>query len=365
MPNDNLARLRRFPATANRPNALEPLGRVVSVGGSQVMVEFTTAVAVGRRDRAHRRRVPRHLERAQAGRRLAVRHLAAQARRRPAERARHRPRRSPRRARPRQARRRLFPARRHGLSAGSAARSCRSAMTRCASFSTRSGRTPSMSGTCSRTLRSAPTSTSTTWCASTSRSSARPAPASRARSRCMLREIMAAREHLRILLIDPHNEYAACFEDRAHVVRPGNLRLPYWLFNFDEMQRDHLRPPHRRRGRDRAAGGADPARQERICAQAAANPTSYRKSSREGGRYTVDTPVPYRMDDLVAIAEARMGKLENRAVAGQYRRLHLAHPVGAQESALRLHLRRRRRRHRHHGRHPVRAAAARKTTASR
>ncbi len=37
-------------------------------------------------------------------------------------------------------------------------------------------------------------------------------------------------------MIDPHNEYAACFEDRAHVVRPGNLRLPYWLFNFDEMQ---------------------------------------------------------------------------------------------------------------------------------
>lgn len=50
----------------------------------------------------------------------------------------------------------------------------------------------------------------------------------------ILREIMAARMDLRVLLIDPHNEYASCVEDKAHVLRPGNLRLPYWLFNFDE-----------------------------------------------------------------------------------------------------------------------------------
>ena len=122
---------------------------------------------------------------------------------------------------------------------------------------------------------------------------------------------MEARAHLRILLIDPHNEYAACFEDRAHVVRPGNLRLPYWLFNFDEMSGDRVRPPPRRRGRDRAAGGADPARQERIRAQGRQS-HQLPQSSPKGGRYTVDTPVPYRMNDLIAIAEARMGKLENR-----------------------------------------------------
>ena len=51
----------------------------------------------------------------------------------------------------------------------------------------------------------------------------------------ILREIMAAKLDLRILLIDPHNEYAASFGDGAHVVRPGNLHLPYWLFSFDEI----------------------------------------------------------------------------------------------------------------------------------
>ena len=44
MPNDNLARLNNFPTDHQPSNAAEPLGRVVSVGGSQVMVEFSTAV---------------------------------------------------------------------------------------------------------------------------------------------------------------------------------------------------------------------------------------------------------------------------------------------------------------------------------
>ena len=83
--------------------------------------------------------------------------------------------------------------------------------------------------------RSAPMSTSRRWCRSISPSSARPAPANRARVALILREIMAAQMDLRVLLIDPHNEYAGCFEDKAHVLRPGTLRLPYWLFSFDEI----------------------------------------------------------------------------------------------------------------------------------
>jgi DNA helicase HerA-like ATPase len=137
----------------------------------------------------------------------------------------------------------------------------------------------------------------------------------------LLREIMAARQNLRILLIDPHNEYAACFEDRAHVVRPGNLRLPYWLFNFDEMQ--EIVFGRRSDIEDEVGLLAEliPLARNEYAKQATANPTGYRSLGAEGGRYTVDTPVPYRMNELVAIAEARMGKLENSAVAGQYRRL--------------------------------------------
>ena len=154
----------------------------------------------------------------------------------------------------------------------------------------------------------------------------------------LLREIMAARQNPRILLIDPHNEYAACFEDRAHVVRPGNLRLPYWLFNFDEMQ--EIIFGRHRDVEDEVGLLAEliPLAKNEYAKQAVASPGHLSQPGPEGGRYTVDTPVPYRMNELIAIAESRMGKLENGAIAGNTAGSSL-HSIGPEESALLLHLR--------------------------
>jgi DNA helicase HerA-like ATPase len=137
----------------------------------------------------------------------------------------------------------------------------------------------------------------------------------------LLRGVMEARPKLRILLIDPHNEYASCFGDHAHVVRPGNLRLPYWLFNFDEMQ--EIIFGRRSDIEDEVGLLAEliPLAKNEYAKKDAAGAGGYRITGTEGAGYTVDTPVPYRMSELIAIAEARMGKLENTAVSGQYRRL--------------------------------------------
>jgi hypothetical protein len=50
----------------------------------------------------------------------------------------------------------------------------------------------------------------------------------------LLTQILEERPDLRIFLIDPHNEYGRCFGDKAQVLTPRNLRLPFWLFNFEE-----------------------------------------------------------------------------------------------------------------------------------
>src|SRR5436190_17735537 len=50
----------------------------------------------------------------------------------------------------------------------------------------------------------------------------------------VLQQILQSRPDLRIFLVDPHNEYGRCFGDKAQVLTPRNLRLPFWLFNFDE-----------------------------------------------------------------------------------------------------------------------------------
>jgi hypothetical protein len=48
----------------------------------------------------------------------------------------------------------------------------------------------------------------------------------------MLQEIIRARPNLRILILDAHNEYGRPFGDKAFVLNPGNLKLPFWLYLF-------------------------------------------------------------------------------------------------------------------------------------
>jgi DNA helicase HerA-like ATPase len=138
----------------------------------------------------------------------------------------------------------------------------------------------------------------------------------------IVREIMQARGDLRMLLIDPHNEYGHCYGDRAHVVRPGNLNLPYWLFNFEEIVEVIF--GRQAEAPEEIALLADLIPLAKAAYAPASRPgerTPYRQVAPEAGRYTVDTPVPYRMEDLITLAEGRMGKLENGAFALHYQRL--------------------------------------------
>jgi hypothetical protein len=53
----------------------------------------------------------------------------------------------------------------------------------------------------------------------------------------------------------------------------------------------------------------------------AADRLSIRKSDPKSAGYTLDTPVPYRLEDLISLIDDRMGKLENRSVWTRYHRL--------------------------------------------
>lgn len=137
----------------------------------------------------------------------------------------------------------------------------------------------------------------------------------------ILREIMAARMDLRVLLIDPHNEYASCFEDKAHVLRPGNLKLPYWLFNFDETVEIIFGKRTDLTDEIGLLSELIPLAKNEYARARAGVTSTYRMIETDGGRYTADSPVPYRMDELIALADSRMGKLENQATAARYQRL--------------------------------------------
>ena len=138
----------------------------------------------------------------------------------------------------------------------------------------------------------------------------------------ILRQILDARPNLRLFLLDGHNEYARCFGDRALVLNPRNLKLPFWLFNFEETI-------------DVFFSGR-PGVDEEVAVLIELIPlakNNYTQNYRSGDRpalkrndpkatgYTVDTPVPYRLADLVALIDERMGKLENRSSRMTFHRL--------------------------------------------
>jgi DNA helicase HerA-like ATPase len=138
----------------------------------------------------------------------------------------------------------------------------------------------------------------------------------------LLQEILHARPDLRIFLLDGHNEYGRCFGDRAQVLNPRNLKLPFWLFNFEEIV-------------DVFYGGRPGVDEEveilsEVIPIAKGVYTQYKNSAdrltlkktdvRSTG-FTIDTPVPYRLADLLSLIDERMGKLENRSSRMTYNRL--------------------------------------------
>jgi DNA helicase HerA-like ATPase len=138
----------------------------------------------------------------------------------------------------------------------------------------------------------------------------------------ILQKILDTRPNLRLFLVDPHNEYGRCFGDKAQVLTPRNLRLPFWLFNFEETV-------------DAFFGGRPGVDEEveilsEVIPLAKSAYLQYRvnneralskkRDPRDTG-FTADTPVPYRIEDLINLLDDRMGKLENRSSRMVYHKL--------------------------------------------
>lgn len=136
----------------------------------------------------------------------------------------------------------------------------------------------------------------------------------------LLREILQARPDLRLFLIDPHNEYGRCFEERAQAINPRNLKLPFWLFNFEEIVDVFFRGRPGLEEEVAILADCIPLAKATFAAGAAERLT-IRKSDPKSTGFTVDTPVPYRLADLLSLVDERMGKLENRASWTKYNRL--------------------------------------------
>jgi DNA helicase HerA-like ATPase len=124
----------------------------------------------------------------------------------------------------------------------------------------------------------------------------------------ILRAVIDHNPKAHVMLLDPHNEYACAFAGKAVVLSPDDgLRLPYWLFNFDELAEIVL-------GAERSDMEQRKILGETVLAAKHANLT--KAGLDKVG--SVDTPVPYRMSDALAHLDRAMGALNRPESVGAF-----------------------------------------------
>lgn len=135
----------------------------------------------------------------------------------------------------------------------------------------------------------------------------------------LLREAVLRKPNLRVLVLDPHNEYAHAFHGISTTLDATSLELPYWLFSFEEMI-------------DVVFRGREPVQEEidilreiialakgrfRVVGETVTTSSLIRKPL-DNTNFSADSPVPYRFNDLYKIIEEYLGQLEPR-----FARFHL------------------------------------------
>ncbi|MGE0502949.1 MAG: ATP-binding protein [Rhizobiaceae bacterium] len=132
----------------------------------------------------------------------------------------------------------------------------------------------------------------------------------------LLRKAIAARPDLRVLILDPHNEFASSLPDHSIRIDSSSLDLPFWLFRLEEFAEVLYR------GRETVDEEIDVLRDLIPHAKNLyRNPNAGTYLRRGADALTADTPVPYRMADLLKLIDERMGLLESKNDRPVYRAL--------------------------------------------
>ncbi|MGB5841588.1 MAG: ATP-binding protein [Brucella anthropi] len=129
----------------------------------------------------------------------------------------------------------------------------------------------------------------------------------------LLRRIVAEKSNLRVLILDPHNEFASAFPDLAVAVDQTNIELPFWMLRLDEFADVIFR------GRAPDPMELDILRdlvqlaREKMQGTELSAAKTLRRQLADRQSVSADTPIAYRLLDLIALIDERMGLLDSKA----------------------------------------------------
>ena len=116
-----------------------------------------------------------------------------------------------------------------------------------------------------------------------------------------------------IVIMDPHGEYAKAFPDTGMAFNVDNIRIPYWLMNFEEHCQVFIR-----------AEGIEREVNRDVLAKCLLIARSKSNLAMSLGSITVDSPLHYQFSDLLEALNQEMGRLEKASLIAHYSRLKVA-----------------------------------------
>ncbi len=123
----------------------------------------------------------------------------------------------------------------------------------------------------------------------------------------LMRKTIEARPDLRVLILDPHNEFAVSLPEYCVRIDASTLDLPFWMFRLEEFAEVLFR------GRETVPEEIDMLRDLiPVAKNLYRNPAAGAFLRRGVDALTADTPVPYRIADLIKQIDERMGLLESK-----------------------------------------------------
>ncbi len=136
----------------------------------------------------------------------------------------------------------------------------------------------------------------------------------------ILRQVLTKHPNGHILLLDPHNEYGGCFGERAEVVGLDSLSVPFWFLTFDEISAILIGEVGGRAEEVEILRDLIPVAKRQYSSNRRESRLAHRSLGRNE-KFSIDTPVPYRISDLVALLDKQMGRLEVQKDLSPYKRL--------------------------------------------
>jgi hypothetical protein len=127
----------------------------------------------------------------------------------------------------------------------------------------------------------------------------------------ILKRILEQSPNGHVLLLDPHGEYGRAFGAAAECLTVDNFRLPFWLCTFEELSEIVF-------GTEKSDVRAELMHLRELVLAAK---TRAAANSRDWGAISVDTAIPFSMNDLNRLIEAAIGSLDNRTNLPPYLRL--------------------------------------------